>query len=80
LKRQSLIHFCRIFIHGGFTNVVSDFDFSKVNPWQVIAASEDNQIQAFIPARRLVMPADVEGEADDDDDVDDVELDEVSSG
>jgi hypothetical protein len=62
-----------IFTHGGFTNSVSDFDFSKIeDSWRVIAASEDNQIQAFSPARRLVAPWEVEG-------TDDVAMEDVSS-
>jgi hypothetical protein len=62
---------CSIFIHGGFTNSVSDFDFARNgNAWQVLAVSEDNQIQSYIPARRLVVPEQMEGV--------DINLDDVS--
>jgi histone-binding protein RBBP4 len=41
-------------MHGGFTNRICDFDWNKNDPWVMLAAAEDNQIQVFRPARKLV--------------------------
>ncbi|KAF2455652.1 WD40-repeat-containing domain protein [Lineolata rhizophorae] len=43
-----------IFMHGGFTNRVSDFNWNKNDPWVMLAAAEDNQLQIFRPARSIV--------------------------
>ncbi|PVI00453.1 WD40 repeat-like protein [Periconia macrospinosa] len=45
-----------IFMHGGFTNRICDFDFNKNEPWVMMGAAEDNQLQIFRPARKLVEP------------------------
>lgn len=44
----------RLFMHGGFTNRLTEFDWNKNNPWVMMAAAEDNQLQIFRPARALV--------------------------
>lgn len=44
----------RLFMHGGFTNRISDFSWNKTEPWLMLAAAEDNQMQIFRPARTLV--------------------------
>lgn len=41
-------------MHGGFTNRVTEFDWNKNNPWVMLAAGEDNQLQVIRPARALV--------------------------
>lgn len=43
-----------IFMHGGFTNRICDFDFNKNDPWVMLGAAEDNQLQIFRPARKIV--------------------------
>ncbi|KAF2745028.1 histone acetyltransferase type B subunit 2 [Sporormia fimetaria CBS 119925] len=45
-----------LFMHGGFTGRVSDMDWNKNDPWVMLAAAEDNQLQIFRPARKLVEP------------------------
>jgi histone-binding protein RBBP4 len=45
-----------IYKHGGFTNRISDFDWNKNDPWFMLGAAEDNQLQIFRPARKLVEP------------------------
>ena len=44
----------RLFMHGGFTNRICDFNWNKNDPWVMLAAAEDNQLQVFRPARSLV--------------------------
>ena len=46
----------RLFMHGGFTNRICDFDWNKNDPWVMMGAAEDNQLQIFRPARKLVEP------------------------
>lgn len=46
----------RLFMHGGFTNRICDFDWNKNDPWVMIGAAEDNQLQIFRPSRKLVEP------------------------
>lgn len=46
----------RLYMHGGFTNRICDFDWNKNDPWVMMAAAEDNQLQIFRPARKLVEP------------------------
>lgn len=41
-------------MHGGFTNSVCDFSWNKNDPWVMVAAAEDNQLQVFRPARTIV--------------------------
>jgi histone-binding protein RBBP4 len=41
-------------MHGGFTNRICDFNWNKNDPWVMLAAAEDNQLQVFRPARSLV--------------------------
>lgn len=41
-------------MHGGFTQRVSDFSWNKNEPWVMLAAAEDNQIQIIRPARAIV--------------------------
>jgi histone-binding protein RBBP4 len=41
-------------MHGGFTNRLTEFDWNKNDPWWMLAAAEDNQLQIFRPARALV--------------------------
>lgn len=41
-------------MHGGFTNRISDFSWNKTEPWLMLAAAEDNQMQFFRPARTIV--------------------------
>ena len=43
-------------MHGGFTNRICDFDWNKNEEWVMLAAAEDNQMQIFRPARKLVEP------------------------
>jgi len=45
-----------LFMHGGFTNRISDFDWNKSDPWVMLGAAEDNQLQIFRPSRKLVEP------------------------
>ncbi|ORX92984.1 WD40-repeat-containing domain protein [Clohesyomyces aquaticus] len=45
-----------LFMHGGFTNRVCDFSWNKNEEWVMLAAAEDNQLQIFRPARKLVEP------------------------
>ncbi|KAF2646581.1 WD40 repeat-like protein [Massarina eburnea CBS 473.64] len=45
-----------LFMHGGFTNRICDFDFNKNDPWVMLGAAEDNQLQIFRPTRKLVEP------------------------
>lgn len=44
---------CRLFMHGGFTNRISDFSWNPHDPWVIFAAAEDNQIQIFKPAKTI---------------------------
>lgn len=53
---RALANICRLFMHGGFTNRICDFDFNKNDPWVMIGAAEDNQLQIFRPSRKLVEP------------------------
>jgi hypothetical protein len=48
--------YARLFMHGGFTNRICDFDWNKNDPWVMMAAAEDNQMQIFRPSRKLVEP------------------------
>ncbi|KAF2801588.1 WD40 repeat-like protein [Mytilinidion resinicola] len=43
-----------LFMHGGFTNRICDFSWNKNDPWVMLAAAEDNQLQIFRPARAIV--------------------------
>jgi hypothetical protein len=43
-------------MHGGFTNRICDFDWNKNDPWVMMGAAEDNQLQIFRPSRKLVEP------------------------
>ncbi|KAF2421054.1 WD40 repeat-like protein [Tothia fuscella] len=43
-----------LFMHGGFTGRVTEFDWNPNDPWLMLAAAEDNQMQIFRPARALV--------------------------
>lgn len=43
-------------MHGGFTNRICDFDWNKNDPWLMMGAAEDNQLQIFRPSRKLVEP------------------------
>ncbi|KAK7541198.1 WD40-repeat-containing domain protein [Phyllosticta citribraziliensis] len=43
-----------LFIHGGFTNSVTDFSWNRNDPWFMLATAEDNQLQIFRPARTIV--------------------------
>ncbi|KAF2202631.1 WD40 repeat-like protein [Delitschia confertaspora ATCC 74209] len=45
-----------LFMHGGFTNRICDFDWNKNDEWVMLAAAEDNQLQVFRPSRKLVEP------------------------
>lgn len=49
-------NFHRLYMHGGFTNRICDFDWNKNDPWVMMGAAEDNQLQIFRPARKLVEP------------------------
>ncbi|KAF2705877.1 WD40 repeat-like protein [Pleomassaria siparia CBS 279.74] len=42
--------------HGGFTDRIADFDWNKNDPWVMCATAEDNQLQIFRAARKLVEP------------------------
>ncbi|KAF2096149.1 WD40 repeat-like protein [Rhizodiscina lignyota] len=42
------------FMHGGFTNRICDFTWNQHDPWVMLAAAEDNQVQVFRPARKVV--------------------------
>lgn len=41
-------------MHGGFTNRVADFNWNKNDPWVMVAAGEDNQMQIFRPSKSIV--------------------------
>ncbi|TID23146.1 WD40 repeat-like protein [Venturia nashicola] len=43
-----------LFMHGGFTNRVTEFDWNPNKPWVMLAAGEDNQLQIVRPGRALV--------------------------
>ena len=43
-----------LFVHGGFTDKLTDFSWNKNEPWIMLGAAEDNQIQVFRPARSIV--------------------------
>lgn len=45
-----------LFMHGGFTNRICDFDWNKNDEWVMLAAAEDNQMQVIRPARKIVEP------------------------
>jgi histone-binding protein RBBP4 len=54
LRYNMLTSSIRLFMHGGFTNRLTEFDWNKNDPWWMLAAAEDNQLQIFRPARALV--------------------------
>lgn len=41
-------------MHGGFTDNVCDFSWNMNDPWVMLGAAEDNQVQVFRPARKIV--------------------------
>ncbi|MBE7180710.1 MAG: hypothetical protein INR71_05805 [Terriglobus roseus] len=41
-------------MHGGFTDNVCDFSWNLHDPWVMLGAAEDNQVQVFRPARKIV--------------------------
>lgn len=41
-------------MHGGFTNRVCDFAWNPNDPWVMLAAAEDNQMQVLRPSRKVV--------------------------
>jgi histone-binding protein RBBP4 len=43
-------------MHGGFTDRISSFDWNKNDPWLMLGAADDNQMQIFRPSRKLVEP------------------------
>lgn len=43
-----------MFMHGGHTNVISDFTFNKTVPWLMCSAAEDNLIQVWRASSTLV--------------------------
>ncbi|TKA78801.1 Histone acetyltransferase type B subunit 2 [Cryomyces minteri] len=43
-----------LFMHGGHTNVISDFSWNKNDPWVLCSAAEDNLIQVWRPANAIV--------------------------
>ncbi|KAE9981207.1 hypothetical protein BLS_007717 [Venturia inaequalis] len=43
-----------LFMHGGFTNRVTEFDWNPNDSWVMLAAGEDNQLQIVRPGRALV--------------------------
>ena len=43
-----------LFMHGGHTNRVSDFDWNLNDPWVMCSAAEDNLIQVWRASRHLV--------------------------
>ena len=45
---------CRLFMHGGHTNRISDFSWNLNDPWFVCSAAEDNLIQVWHPANAIV--------------------------
>jgi histone-binding protein RBBP4 len=45
-----------MFMHGGFTNRVSDFSWNRNDPWVMLAAADDNQMQVFRPAYSIICP------------------------
>jgi len=45
---------CRLFMHGGHTNRISDFSWNKSDPWVICSAAEDNLIQVWRPANAIV--------------------------
>ena len=36
-----------IFIHGGHTDKISDFDWNKNNPWLISSVSDNNIVQCW---------------------------------
>ncbi|KAF2021391.1 WD40 repeat-like protein [Aaosphaeria arxii CBS 175.79] len=45
-----------LFMHGGFTNRICEFDWNKNDDWVMLATAEDNQMQIFRPSRKIVEP------------------------
>jgi histone-binding protein RBBP4 len=43
-------------MHGGFTNRVCDLNWNPNEENLLVAAAEDNQVQAFIPSDKLIYP------------------------
>lgn len=54
-------------MHGGHTNRISDFTWNENDPWVVSSAAEDNLIQVWKVANRVV------GKEDPDVDMDNLE-------
>lgn len=53
-RRAELIGCCRLFMHGGHTNRISDFSWNLTDPWVVCSAAEDNLIQVWKVANAIV--------------------------
>ena len=45
---------CRLFIHGGHTNRISDFSWNMNDPWVLCSAAEDNLVQIWKVAQAIV--------------------------
>lgn len=45
---------CRLFMHGGHTNRISDFSWNMNDPWVLCSAAEDNLIQVWKVANAIV--------------------------
>ncbi|KAF2403014.1 WD40 repeat-like protein [Trichodelitschia bisporula] len=43
-----------LFIHGGFTDNVTDFSWNPTDPFVMLGAAEDNQLQIFKPAKAIL--------------------------
>jgi histone-binding protein RBBP4 len=43
-------------MHGGLTNRVCDLNWNPNEPNLLVAAAEDNQVQAFIVSDKLMFP------------------------
>jgi len=45
-----------VFKHGGFIESITDFDYDSDDPYTILAAANDNQLQIFRPSMRLIVP------------------------
>lgn len=43
-----------LFMHGGHTNHISDFDMNKAIPWMTFSAADDNLVQIWRPTATIV--------------------------
>ncbi|KAI8979827.1 WD40-repeat-containing domain protein [Mycotypha africana] len=46
-----------LFMHGGHTNKISDFDWNPVDPWVLGSTADDNIVQVWQPASHICSPS-----------------------